>query len=96
MLKVYDSGFSKSGVGLALDYVSDFIYHTLLSIFTSVNWRQCILAHGGLESGIPQDFDFHKELCFYFFKVSYLSEFIPAGHFIVYDFLMILLLANFH
>ena len=68
MLKVNDSVFSKSGVGLALEYVSDFIYHTLnASDLCFCKLKKCILAHRGLESTIPQDFHFHKVLCLYYY-----------------------------
>lgn len=74
VLKVYDSGFSKSEIGLDLDYISDPIYHTLTtSDLYFHKLKKCMLAHCGLESKIPQDFNFHKEVCFLSFSLSFLT-----------------------
>lgn len=54
VLNVYDSGFSKSGVGLALDYVSNLIHHTLITSHLNFHeLKKCILVHRELESRIP-------------------------------------------
>lgn len=71
MLKVYDSVFSKSEVGLALDFASDLTHHTLTTLDLYFHkLKKCIVAHRGL-GRISQDFNFHEELCLYpFLKAS--------------------------